>query len=306
MTFRLMINQSNFDSIFVPAAPGRPATLTIRLKVALAPLDAQAITDPQGITPTPTHLARSKADFRTGTVLDYNDRPFHCRSWLAVDWDAYKTRFKRAVEHAWNNQLIMLPTDSGDANDQLSDDDYRQLIGAPNVRAHVQGAIEIELVPLSAAGHALIEVVQLDDEKNPRDRHFRVWMNRISNESVQFHFHGHDDWPGWQTGQITAAHEVGHWLRGIDEDHFDHIDAEYAKTLPRAQRGKAQYGRTLGRKASLMGSGSLVTEHEARPWLTRMRRQSSMKLGWSMMHRIHFDRVKTQLTDRDKRLAGTI
>jgi hypothetical protein len=49
---------------------------------------------------------------------------------------------------------------------------------------------------------------------------------------------------------------------------------------------------------------SLVTEHEARPWLARIRRQMSMKLGWTMMHSIHFRRIMNELTDREKRLMS--
>jgi hypothetical protein len=300
MALRHTIMQDNFDSVLEPAAPGRPAKLTIRLKVALLPLDPSDVVDPQGTTtPIPTHLADGAAQIRQGLVLDYNNRAFRCRSWLRSDWNKYQIRFKRAVEHAWNNQMILLPTPGRDPNDNLSDADYRQFMAGPGKRAYVEGAIDIQLMPAGAPGHATMEVVYL--ENNP-GRHFRVWMDRISNESVQFARHGHSDWPGWSTGQITAAHEVGHWLKGLSETHFEHIDAEHARTLPAAQRGKAQYGRTLGRKAALMGSGSLVTEHEAGPWLTRMRRHTSMKFGWSMMHSHHFRQVASELSDREKRL----
>jgi hypothetical protein len=53
-----------------------------------------------------------------------------------------------------------------------------------------------------------------------------------------------------------------------------------------------------------MGGGSEVTEHEAQPWLGRIRRQTPMKLGWSMMHAIRFNRVMNEGTDREKRLMG--
>ena len=103
------------------------------------------------------------ANVRRGQVLDYNNNPVACRSWLVPEWNAYKIRFKRAVEHAWNNQLILLPTESSDPNEALGDADYRQLMSKPNVRAHVEGAIDIELMPINAAGHALIEVAHLDN-----------------------------------------------------------------------------------------------------------------------------------------------
>lgn len=300
MTVRHTIVQDNFDSILEPAAPGRPAKLTIRLKVELLPVDPSAAIDPQGnIVPTPTHLSETAAGITQGQVLDYNNRLFKCRSWLTSDWNQYKIRFKQAVEHAWNNQMILLPTPGSDPNDDLSDDDYRQLMAGRGTRAYVEGAIDIELVAIGGNSHATMEVVYL--ENNP-GRHFRVWMDRISNESVQFATHTDKKWPGWSTGQITVAHEVGHWLKGLNETHFGHIDAEYAKTLPAAQRASIQYGRTLGRKASLMGDGSLVTEYEAGPWLTRLRRHTSMRFGWTMMHRHYFTQVANQLTDREKRL----
>jgi hypothetical protein len=299
MSLRHTMMQENFDSVLEPAAPGRPAKLTIRLKVALLPLDPSAAVDPRGTTlPIPTHLADSAAQIRQGQVRDYNRNLFKCRSWLRSDWNKYQIRFIRAVEHAWNNQMILLPTPSSDPNDGLSDADYRQLMAGPGQRAYVEGAIDIQVVPPGGNAHATMEVVYL--ENNPG--HFRVWMHRISDQSVQFASHGHPDWPGWSTGQITAAHEVGHWLKGLTESHFEHIDADHAKTLPVAQRARAQYGRTLGRKAALMGSGSLVTEHEAGPWLTRMRRHTSMKFGWSMMHSHYFRKVANELSDREKRL----
>jgi hypothetical protein len=297
MTLQRTIMQDNFDSVLDSAMPGQPAKLTIRLKVQLVPLDPSIAWVPLSPGSPPTHLADSMANVRRGQVLDYNNRPVACRSWLVPEWNAYKIRFKRAVEHAWNNQLILLPTENGDT---LSDADYRQLISNANVRAHVEGAIDIELMPPNAVGHTLIEVVHLENA----GADFRVWMHRISDESVQFARHGHSNWPGWTTGQITAAHEVGHWLRDLNATHFEHVDAEYAKTLPAAQRAKAQYGHTLGKKSALMGGGSEVTEHEAQPWLTRIRRQTPMKLGWSMMHAIRFNRVMNEGTDREKRLMG--
>ena len=300
MTLRQTIMQPNFDSVLEAAKPGRPAKLTIRLKVTFVPLDPSIPWVAESPGSPPTHLADGMANVRRGLVLDYNDNPVACRSWLVPEWNAYKIRAKRAVEHAWNNQLILLPTDSGFANDALSDADYRQLMSNPNVRAHVEGAIDIDFMPTNMAGHALIEVVHLDNA----GAGFRVWMHRISDESVQFASHGHSDWPGWRTGQITIAHEIGHWLRDLNATHFEHIDAAYAKTLPAAQRAKAQYGHTLGKKAALMGGGSELTEHEAQPWLTRIRRQTSMKFGWSMMHAIRFRRIMNETTDREKQLAG--
>jgi hypothetical protein len=292
--------QPNYDSVLDPAEAGRPAKLTIRLKVTLVPLDPSIPWVPKSPGSPPTHLADSMAHVRRGQVLDYNNNPVTCRSWLVPEWNAYKIRFKRAVEHGWNNQLILLPTDSSDPNEVLGDADYRQLMSNPNVRAHVQGAIDIALMPMNTAGHALIEVAHLDTPGTT----FRVWMHRITDESVQFATHGHSNWPGWHTGQITVAHEIGHWLRDLGAPLFEHVDAAYAKTLPVAQRAKAQYGHTLGKKAALMGGGSELTEHEAKPWLSRIRQQTPLKHGWSMMHAIRFRRIMNETTDREKRLMG--
>jgi hypothetical protein len=93
-------------------------------------------------------------------------------------------------------------------------------------------------------------------------------------------------------------------LKSLSESHFEHIDAAYARTLPAAQRAKKQYGRNIGREAALMGAGSVVTEHEARPWLTRIRRHTSIILGWSMIHRIEFDKIKYNIGSRQKQLVG--
>jgi hypothetical protein len=306
MTIRRSITQSNFDSIFEPAQPGQPAKLSIDLKVTLVPLDPSVAWSPPQVTPVPpaqlppAHLAASMALVKRGPVKDYNNRVVNCRSWLVTEWNEFKSRFKKSVEHGWNGQIILLPTESSDPNDRLSDADYLELVSSPNVQAHAEGVIGIEIMPITKIGHVLIEVAHLD---TPGDR-FRVWMNRITDESVQFKFHRDDKWPAWKTGQITVAHEIGHWLRDLNSDHFEHIDAAYASTLPRAQRGKAQYGRTLGRKEALMGDGSLVTDHEAQPWLGRIRRHTTMKFGWSMVHAIEFQKMKTAIPERQKQLAG--
>lgn len=300
MTIRRTIVQRNYDSVLDPAQPGRPAKLTIRLKVALVPLDPSVPRIAGAPTPPPAHLATGASPVRYGPVNDYlNSRSVKCRSWTFAEWNTYKIRFKRAVEQAWNNQMILLPTESGD---ELDDEDYRQFISSPMIQAHCMGALDIELMPLNTPGHALIEVAHLE---KPGDA-FRVWMHRITDESVQFARHTDKDWPAWFTGQVTAAHEVGHWLRSLTQTHFEHIDAQAAKKLPQALRARKQYGVTLGREEALMGAGSIITEHEASPWLTRIRRQTSMKLGWRMIHSTEFRNAMHNIPDRQKDLRPNI
>ena len=316
MTIRHTIMQRNYDSVFEPAAPGRAAKLTIRLKVTLIPLDPSANWTapnstipgtPQGPLP-PAHLARGAADTRHGLVWDFlNNRQFPCKSWLTADWNAFKIRFKRAVEQGWNNQIILLPMESGLPDDALNDQDFRQLVGNPKVAAHVEGALDIALMPDNTAGHAVIEVACLEQP----GAKFRVWMNRITNESVQFAHHASPfkDFPEAKTGQITVVHEVGHWLRDMGKTLFSHIDANTPPAKPNPQRAnltqaKLQYGKTVGNRAALMGAGSEATAHEAAPWLMRIRRQTSLKTGWTMMHRIRFSNIQYEISDRQKRLFG--
>ena len=315
MTIRPTINLPNFDSEFEPAAAGRAARLTIKLRVTLVPLDPSANwTAPNTQIPgtawgpmPPAHLATGAADLRRGLVLDYNNRSFPCKSWLTADWTAFKQRFKRAVEQGWNNQIILLPADSGTPGDELDDPDFRQLVSNPKVAAHVEGALDIKVMPDTIPGHALVEVAHLDQP----GANFRVWMARISNESVQFSHSNSPfkDLPDAGTGQITVAHEVGHWLRDLYSTHFDHIDAKTpaAKFNPDRvglTQATLQYGKTVGSRATIMGAGSEATSHEARPWLARIRRQTTLKTGWTMMHRIRFERVKYDVPERQKRLFG--
>jgi hypothetical protein len=302
MTIRHTIQQPNFDSVIEPARPDRAARLTIRLKVALIPLDPSVPWIAGSAGTPPSHIATAASPVKYGLVRDYlNRRSVPCRSFTAAEWNGFGIAFKQAVERGWNNQLILLPEEPEDGSGGLNDQDYRYFMGSPMVQAHAEGALDIAVMPANVPGHAQIEVVHL---VTPGDD-FRVWMHRITNESVQFHRHYDSDWPEWSTLQITAAHEAGHWLKALSETHFEHIDAAYAKTLPTAaQRATKQYGRSLGREAALMGKGSVVTEHEARPWLTRIRRHTPMTLGWSMIHRIEFDKIKYRIGERQKQLSG--
>lgn len=311
MTIRASILEPNFDSFFDAAGAGRPAQLRIRLRVGLVPLDPSTAWaraghssklpgTPPGPLP-PSHLAAGEADMKRGSVLDASGQPVPCRSWLVGEWQAFTARFKRTVEHAWNNQMIFLPVEHGDS---LGDADFSQLIGNPSVPAHVAGVLDMDLQPAGGDSHAIIEVAHVATPG--AGAAFRDRMTRITDESVQFGTNrftmGRDRGIGGETGQIAAAHEVGHWLRSPGETVFNHIDRAYALTLPQAQQDEAQYGRTLGRFHSIMGGGSVVTVDDAAPWLARLRRQTPMKLGWDYVHKLHFQSTADHVSARQKRL----
>lgn len=311
MAIRASILEPNYDSFFDPGGPGQAAQLRIRLKVTLIPLDPSTAWAraghssklpgaPTGPMP-PSHLAANEAAIKRGSVLDASSNPVPCRSWLASEWRAFTSRFKHTVQNSWNNQMVFLPVESGDS---LSDADFRLLIGNPRMPAHVAGVLEVDLQPPGADAHAIIEVAHL---ANPGDT-FRDRMTRITDESVLFAFNrftaGRARGVSGQTGQIAAAHEVGHWLRNPGTKVFDHVDRAYALTLPSAQRDNAQYGRTLGRYYSMMGGGSVVTDHDATPWLSRLRRHTPMKLGWIYVHRLHFQWSPLDVSPRQKRLLA--
>ena len=313
MTLRRSISEANYDSFLDPALPGRPAQIRIKLKVTLIPLDPStawararhvvpAAGTPLGVPMPPAHLAHNLAAAKKGNVLDANGTAVACRSWLDTEWSEFTNRFKHSVEHSWNNQMIFLPTESGVNGDELSDADYLQFIANPRMPAHAEGALEIELQPPNTIGHALIEVAHL---ANP-GADFRQRMSRISDESVLFTTSGftyrRPRGITGKTGQIAAAHEIGHWLRDPNARLFEHIDRTFAVTLPKARQDEAQYGRTLGRFYSLMGGGSVVGDYEAAPWITRLRRQTPMKLGWTHVHKLHFQWTLDDIPERQKQL----
>ena len=315
MPFRPAIIEPNYDSFFDRAMGGQPARLRIKLKVTLVPLDPSTpwARSPHsaplpevmsGATIPPDHLAPNMSAIKRGKVVDANGQPVACRSWLVSEWNEFVSRFKHSVEYAWNNQMIFLPTESGVPGDELSDDDFRLLIGNPRIPAHAEGALEIELQPKGKIGHAVIEVVHLASPGST----FRDRMTRITDESVIFSnstfTYGRARGVTGKTGQIAAAHEVGHWLRNPATGVNDHIDRAYALTLPSAQQDSAQYGKTLGRFYSMMGGGSTVSEHDALPFIARLRRQAPMKFGWTLMHRIYFQHALGDISDRQRRLTG--
>ncbi len=300
MAFRTAIAQANFDSVFRPADRGRPATLTIRVKVALNPLDPAAawVARPKNGQQPPIHIAAGAGAIRRGPVVDYNGNPFLCRSWMTAEWNAFKIRFKQMVELGWNNQILLLPTDDDDPSYRLTDEEFRQLVVNPRIAAYVACAIDIELVPIGGAAHALIEVAHLDQKSG----HFRVWMNRITNESNDFSSSTRPQWPGHLFRQVTSAHEIGHWLHNLSSTYFEHIDAAYARALSTGATPDTQYGHTETLRSALMGAGAVASRHEATPWLARMPRHAHGSIGWAYVHRVNFSGAMTQLSARQRAL----
>jgi hypothetical protein len=301
----------NYDSIFEPAMPGRPAKLRIRLKVALIPLDpttpwartGHSAQWPVSTSPLPpSHIANTQAQIKRGNVVEANGTGVPCRSWLAAEWTEFTQRFKHTVESGWNNQMKFVPVELGGSGGELSDADFRLLIGNPKLAAHVEGELEVDLQPPNNC-HALIEVAHVATPGAT----FRQRMTRVSDECVQFHQHtfnyGAARGVTGVTGQIAAVHEVGHWLRKPGERLLTHIDQDFADTLPAAQRDGPNYGKTLGRYNAIMGGGSLATPYEARPWINRLKNHTDLKSAWLFVHRIEFNNGAIDIADHQKRLS---
>jgi len=308
MVHRQTIQARNFDSVLHPALPGKPARLNIRLKATLFAKDptASASTSP-GVF-TFTHRVVHDMSARTaGLVLDGSGRPWRCCTWLEAEFNAFKIEFKRVVERAWNDQLILVPPDGSEPGEEISDATYREFINAPNIPAHVRCGLEIALVP-NAPGtspHALIEVARLEPSSGHQ---FRSFMMLMTNEDVEVSHAA--DHTGHIHSQVTAAHEVGHWLgRPVSMTtpgrFLDHIDfARCAAADPQYQpNDDCEYGWTLTRRKALMGLGSLVTDYEAKPWLTRARRHTRVLFGWDVVHRVDFLRT-VRVSERQRRLVA--
>ena len=309
MTIRRTIMEPNFDSVLNPASGGDAAKLTIAIRVGLVPLDPRAGgSQPVRMSPGPAYLAHGAADMQSGNVVDVNGTAVKCHSWTAPEWNAFQIQFKQVVERFWNNQIILLPDDEGDPRDVLSDAEYNEFVANPRIRARAEGALRVSLLPGGGAGQAMIEVVRQD---NP-SAGFRDQMSRISDQSIFFKRHHDARWPDAFFGQASAAHEVGHWLHNVVSPLFEHEDADYAKKLTQnpgetaAQFQKRvdheQYGHTLGKRVALMGGGDLLTEYDAGPWLSRIRRHTH-RLGWTYMHRVNFGMIQADITPRQRALV---
>lgn len=307
MVHRRTIQQGNFDSVLHPATPGQPAQLNIRLRVRLLARDPSVAGPTAHSMVLAEHLAPDMGAVRKGRVADGDRTLFRCRSWLTGEFNAFSIKFKKAVELAWNNQLILLPPDGSQPGEEISDAAYRDFIGAAQVAAHVRCGLEIALVPTGSAStpHAIIEVLRLE---NPSGGQFRSYQLRMTNEDADFSSSVDPKW-GRTYHQITAAHEVGHWL-GEDAAitdparYFDHVEAEACAAEPgHAANNDCEYGRTPGKRMAMMGAGSLVTPYDAKPWLLRIRRHTGVLFGWDVVHRIHFNRGIIPVSPRQKQLS---
>jgi len=292
MVFRPTIIEQNFDSVLHPAQAGRPAQLIIRLKVALLPYDP---TRPpaEGRVPPQVQIARGPAGVRRGPVRDMNGMPFWCCTWLESEFNGFAIKFKKMVELSWNNQLILLPKARTGFIGEMSDAAYREFIGRPDVPAHVECSMDIQLSDVltlntGRSPHVVMDVVRL---QHPAGGQFRSYQFLITNEDLEFRRTTRS------LLQVAAAHEIGHWLGSpvpvTDiRRYVPHADDDYGRTI-------------LGKGMALMNAGQLVTEFEARPWLERVRLHTNALVGWDIVHRIHF-RSMAAVSGRQKRLLGAV
>jgi hypothetical protein len=326
-------SEPNFYSFFFSARPSFPAELRIVLTVRLAPLDpsrpyTEGISDapwplsetlppkmrdmiwrPRINTAIKTHIANSPSDIRRGVIKDADGEPFTARSWMKSEFDNYKRTFKRVVELTWNNQIILLPP--SDARYGLSDEDYDELIQSPRIPAHVVCTLEIQFVDSSTA-NAQIRVARLDREPSKQrvlmsrigEGPFRSYALLLTNEDVERSDTTSYRWPSIRMSQIAAAHEIGHWLGNptpLTTDRFrEHVDTD--KPFPAdMEKDEAGYGIVPGRRAAIMGTGSLATAFEAEPWLDRIGKHSKGSTGWRFLHRLKFA-GQVPVSERQRRI----
>jgi hypothetical protein len=301
MALKRGIKQSNFDSVFDPAQSGRPAKLTIRIKVLLIPRDPKAHYH-AGPGNHIGMLVRSLKDAETGWVDDASNNLFQCRQWTEAEFNAFKIKFKHMVELAWNNQLILVPPDTG-----MSDEDYLQFVSGAQVPAHAQCSLDVELMSHMASSHAIMEAVHLLKRENHA---FHTYQHLITNEDVEFQPRRDHRWESLTFYQVAAAHEVGHWLGGVAPDtdvkrYLPHIDAEYCSKQPNHERNDScEYGHTASKKSGMMGDGTLVTDYEAQVFVDRMVMHTNVSKGWTAVNRINFANGGFPVSARQQRLMG--
>jgi hypothetical protein len=305
-----IIDKNTYDSFLKPAQPGRPATLTIRLKVLMVPLNPAVPWDEENWDRS-WATTRDKRGIVHGTVTDSNDKPFACRTWLDEEWDAFQIRLKQVVETVWNNQMILLPPDETPVENQLtmqltmwsgwsgglSDQNYLQFVSDPQIPAHARGVFDIELIDAkySWTAHAIIGVARLEN----REGHaFRSKSSLITNEDVEMYVYRDPRWRSLFFGHLTAAHEIGHNLKDENGNNFQHIDKN---NCTRNDNDECQYGKTATKLSAIMGGGNVATEYDAEPWLKRIRIHTHT-LMWQYIHRIHFENGQAPVSERQRRL----
>jgi hypothetical protein len=325
MTLRVAIKQSNYDSVLEPARPGRPAKLTLRLKVLLIPLDPAAPLDLSGLTPpyrfhhARWHLAQDMKAIHQGMVPDGNTprKSFLCRSWLHWEWNSFKIRFKKQVENVWNDQMVLLPPDDVQGSDGLNDQDYLQFVSDPNTPAHVECALDLELTPLdSKDAHARIRVVHRYHPVNVAETgRFRSYGNLLTDEDLEWVSYTDDRWPNARFRTLVAAHEIGHNFYKLEDNvfydpkhaPFEHVEAEAcSQPMPAGQEDTrdddCQYGQTAQTRSAIMGAGDQFTAYEAQPWQTRARRHTRVLHGWTPVQQLDFQAGKVQVSARQRRI----
>ena len=193
-----------------------------------------------------------------------------------------------------------------------------EFVSNPAMPAHLMCSLQIHFVQDQHAANAPIQVARLDrDEAKyatirdvmalPGEGQFGSYMVLITNEDIYRRDMTSYRWPHVRMSQITAAHEIGHWLgRPVPADNPDrflpHIDKDKdPKTHP--EHGELQYGGVAGRRLALMGGGSLATIYEAGPWLNRARRHTKALFGWDFVHRSRFVGM-VPVSARQKKLTG--
>jgi len=161
---RQTIQEANFDSVMRPAATGIPAQLSIRLKIILLARDPSVPAQfKKGTVFAAEYLSRPGEEPHTGKVADADGRLWDCRSWYEAEFNSFRIKFKRMVELAWNNQLILLPPDGSDPTATISDDTFRDFVSSRSVPAHLRCGLEVAMVPPAnkRGFHAWMEAVRL-------------------------------------------------------------------------------------------------------------------------------------------------
>lgn len=300
---KLTLQNINFDSVFTPAGQGKAASLEIVLKLGLLPYDPIAGQDANG-KPKGHAMVKTENDVKYGKVRD-DKGLFNCKTWLEGNFNVFRIKLKAVVEFAWNNQIILVPPSGRNADDDLLSDptlnEMRTSVGSP---PYIEGKLRITFWDPNASAdlqgkgpHGKMFVAMLDRaDKGEQGKtyfdgeRYRSRMTLICHEDLQTRAQTLERGGElFRREQVTAAHEVGHWLGqpvpDTDQNRvFLHIDE--GKCNAKLAEDCA-YGSTKERTRSMMGAGSRTLLHDAEPWLQRAREHSGAKKGWSFIHRDH-------------------